>query len=184
MDRLTGLYEEKSFFLRLKDEVSRAGRYGRPLTVLVFEVNFSSFEKTSDLRWGIGYSIFKQIGALLQKIFRNVDILGRCEGDTFGVVLPETAPEGGRLGAERFRKAVEEHRFIGDAHQERVQVAVDGGMAFFPAHGKTARELFSSAYRAMKIAQSKGGNLVEEPPEILYDEGSDEPPLPSAVRLS
>ena len=183
MDKLTGLYEEKSFFLRLKDEVSRAGRYKRPFTVLVFEVNFSCFEKTSDLRWGIGYSIFKQIGALLRKVYRTVDILGRCEGDTFGAVLPETSPEGGRLAAERFRKAVEEYRFIGDAQQERVQVAVDGGMAFFPVHGKSARELFASAYRAMKLAQSKGGNRVEEPPETLYEEGSSLP-SPPTVRMS
>ncbi|MFH0803426.1 MAG: GGDEF domain-containing protein [bacterium] len=184
MDKLTGLYDEKSFFMNLNQEISRATRYKRPLTVLVFEVNFDCFDKTSDLRWSIGYSVFKQIGALLQKVYRNVDILGRCEGDTFGVMLPETAPEGGRLGAERFRKAVEEYRFIGDAKNERVQLAVDGGMAFFPAHGKKARELFASAYRAMKLAQSKGGNLVEEPPEILYEEGSDEPPLPKTARMS
>jgi diguanylate cyclase (GGDEF)-like protein len=184
LDKLTGLYDEKSFFLRLKDEISRAGRYKRPLSLLAFEVNFTFFEKSSDLRWSIGYSVFKQIGALLQKIFRNVDIMGRCEGDIFGVVLPETAPEGGRMGAERFRKAVEEYRFLGDAKNERVRLAVDGGMAFFPMHGKTDRELFASAYKALKIAQANGGNRLEEPPELLYEEEGQPSPSAPVVRKS
>lgn len=169
-DKLTGLYDEKHFAVRMKEELDRAARYKRPLTVILFEINYNYFIKDYDIRWGMSYTLFKQFGALINKIYRNVDLAGRYKGEYFAVVLPETPEEGALIAAERLRKAVEEHEFLGDEKLPKVKIALNIGVAIFPKHGKSVSELITSAQQALLISKEKGGNVVTTSGRILYEE--------------
>lgn len=167
-DKLTGLYNPKHFNARIEEELARAARYKRPLTLILFEINFNYFIKEYDIRWGMSYTLFKQFGALINKLYRNVDLAGRYRGEYFAVMLPETPEEGAVIAAERLRKAVEEHVFLGDEKLPEVKIALNIGVAIFPKHGKNTTELLTSAQQALLISKEKGGNIVTTSDRVLY----------------
>lgn len=170
IDKLTGLYVKKYFVKRLEEELARTRRYKRPLTLILFEVNYNYFMPDYNIRWAMVYTILKQFGALLLRQLRNVDIAGRYGGEMFSVLLPETPLPGGKIAAERIRKKVEDHTFMGDAMVKEVRLAVNCGAAGFPIHGKNSQELFSSAHQGLLIARNEGGNKVVMCPHELYDD--------------
>lgn len=170
LDKLTGLYTQKYFNLRLEEELARTRRYKRPLTLIFFEINYNYFMPEYNIRWAMVYTILKQFGALLLRQLRNVDIAGRYGGEMFSVLLPETPIEGGEIASERIRKKVEEHTFLGDNVVKEVRLAINGGMATSPLHGKSIKEMIASAHQALLIARNEGGNKVITCPNILYDD--------------
>lgn len=170
LDKLTGLYTQKYFNLRLEEELARTRRYKRPLTLIFFEINYNYFMPEYNIRWAMVYTILKQFGALLLRQLRNVDIAGRYGGEMFSVLLPETPIEGGEIASERIRKKVEEHTFLGDNVVKEVRLAINGGMATSPIHGKSIKEMIASAHQALLIARNEGGNKVITCPNILYDD--------------
>lgn len=178
-DKLSGLYEKKYFMDHLELEVQRCGRYRRPLAVLMVQFQYDYFMPDEDVRWSLGYSLFKQLGPILLATLRNVDMACRYEGDNAVAFLPETGVGGAAIAAERIRNRVEVHEFMGRDPDERVKVAVNIGVAIFPDHGATARELVESARQATGQARENGGNQVfvlpataaaaPEPPPLQTD---------------
>ncbi|MFH1454179.1 MAG: GGDEF domain-containing protein [Armatimonadota bacterium] len=160
IDKLTGLYNKKYFEKRLTNELERAKRYKRPLALLLFELDYNYFIKDYDVKWGVSYSILKQFGALILKIYRTVDLAGRYGGETFIAILPETPLEGARIAGERLRKAVEEHTFIGTANVPEIKVAINVGVVSYPECGSTIDELISAGHDAILGAKDSGGNKV------------------------
>jgi diguanylate cyclase (GGDEF)-like protein len=169
-DKLSGLYIQEYFEDRLEEELARAQRYSRPLTMLFMQINYQHFMPEVNVRWGMVYTIIKQFGSLLLKHLRNVDLAGRYGGEHFMVMLPETPIEGGKVLAERIRKVVSEHRFIGETTSRDIRVALDCGIATSPVHGKGASEIINSAKLALERAQKWGGNLVVVCPLQTYDD--------------
>ena len=170
LDKLTGLYTQKYFNLRMEEELARTRRYKRPLTLILFEINYNYFMPEYNIRWAMVYTILKQFGSLLLRQLRNVDIAGRYGGEMFSVLLPETPRDGGVIAAERIRKKVEEHTFLGDNVVKEVKLAVNGGLATSPMNGKSVKEMISSAHQALLLSRKEGGNKVILCPNILYDD--------------
>jgi len=170
IDKLTGLYVKKYFVKRLEEELARTRRYKRPLTLVLFEINYNYFMPDYNIRWAMVYTILKQFGALLLRQLRNVDIAGRYGGEMFSVLLPETPLTGGKIAAERIRRKVEDHTFMGDAMVKEVRLAVNGGVGTYPIHGKNTQELISSAHQGLLISRNEGGNKIVICPHELYDE--------------
>jgi len=125
MDKLTGLLAKKEFEEQLQHEVQRAMRYRRPLTLLIAEVDFEHFEAELNIRTSMPYTILKQVGAIIQKHLRTVDMAGRVAGETFAMMLPETPLDGAKVAAERLRMSVESHEFLGDNVERRLRMAIE-----------------------------------------------------------
>ncbi len=87
-DALTGLYNRRFVQQRLAEEVSRSERHGRPLAVLLLDLN--DFKHIND-RYGhpAGDLVLKKFAGLLAGGFRTSDIPARVGGDEFLVLLPE-----------------------------------------------------------------------------------------------
>lgn len=161
IDKLTGLYIRRYFEKRLSDEIERAGKFARPLSVLVFEIDFDFYKSDYaeyDVKTYLAYSLFRQFGKILKEVCRAVDMAGRLSGGLFAVVLPETPAEGALRATERLNQKVDETVFEGDDVLKTLKIAVNGGVAVFPAHGKDAKELITAAHKALNLARSKGGN--------------------------
>jgi len=169
-DKLTGLYVQKYFEKRLEEELARTIRYKRPLTLLLFQINYNFFMPEYNIRWAMVYTVLKQFGSVLLKQLRNIDLAGRYGGDMFSVLLPETPMDGGLVVGERIRKHVEDHTFVGDNVLKNIRIALDGGLATCPVHGKTLREITSSAHQGLLVARNQGGNRVVICPHKLYDD--------------
>jgi diguanylate cyclase (GGDEF)-like protein len=88
LDQLTGLYNRRSGELRLGEEISRAVRHGRPLTLLLLDVD--GLKQIND-RHGhaAGDMLLKGFSDRLQRAIRGSDLAARLGGDEFMVLLPE-----------------------------------------------------------------------------------------------
>lgn len=92
LDQLTGLYNRRSAEQRLEEEMSRAIRHSRPLTLLLIDLN--GLKKVNDtLGHGGGDTILCSFAERLKRAIRGSDLAARIGGDEFMVILPECRPE-------------------------------------------------------------------------------------------
>ena len=107
VDALTGLPNHRAFRERLAEEVSRAQRHERPLTVALVDVD--GFRELGD-RAGLeaADAVLVEIGRLLRVALREEDVLARMGGDEFGVIFVESDRHQALLVADRARRAAAE----------------------------------------------------------------------------
>jgi diguanylate cyclase (GGDEF)-like protein len=105
-DSLTGVYNTRFFHEALSREAARSERYSTPLSLLMIDVD--SFKTINDT-FGhlVGDKVLTAIGQVLQKTVRNTDLVFRCGGDEFGVVLPGTNAEGAIRAAEKILQKIQ-----------------------------------------------------------------------------
>jgi len=98
-------------------------------------------------------------------------VLGRFDGEVFGAALPETDVAGAAVAAERVRKTVADHWFMGTTQEDRVRVAVNVGFVTFPEHGDTLQVLIDAAKVGLETAKNEGGNKVVEGQRVAVEDG-------------
>jgi diguanylate cyclase (GGDEF)-like protein len=88
LDQLTGLYNRRSGEQRLAQEISRAQRHGRPLTILLMDLD--NLKQVND-KYGhaAGDLVIKGFADRLQRAIRGSDLALRLGGDEFMALLPE-----------------------------------------------------------------------------------------------
>jgi diguanylate cyclase (GGDEF)-like protein len=90
--QLTGLYNRRSGEQRLGEEIARSLRYGRPLTLLM--VDLDGLKQVNDkLGHAGGDLLLKTFSDRLQRAIRGSDLAVRLGGDEFMVMLPECRAE-------------------------------------------------------------------------------------------
>lgn len=155
-DGLTNLYNHRAFYSFLTDEIARADRFHRPLSVLMLDIDH--FKHVND-RYGhpIGDSILLQLSEVLVTRARAIDRVCRYGGEEFAVILPETDAQLAVVMAERLRTAVEQQRFdIGD--EKPITVTVSIGVAAHLEGLRTPGELVKAADVALYQAKRNGRN--------------------------
>ena len=162
IDKLSGLLERKPFMQQFDAEVKRAVRYHRAVSILLIDLDHNHFSKDRDVRWSLGYSLLKQVAAVLKSGLRDIDVLARFEGEIFAAILPETDLEGAKIAAERVRIKVEDHYFMGSQVGDKLRIAVNLGYATFPGHSDDSGVMIELARKAMEKARAEGGNVACE----------------------
>jgi diguanylate cyclase (GGDEF)-like protein len=92
LDPLTGLHNRRAGERRLEEEMSRAKRHGRPLTVLLLDVNKLKYVNDA-FGHAAGDELLKCFAERLNKASRGSDLAVRLGGDEFLLILPECKPE-------------------------------------------------------------------------------------------
>jgi diguanylate cyclase (GGDEF)-like protein len=90
---------------------------------------------------------------------REVDLVARVGGDEFALLLPRTGLAGGLRLAEKLRARIAEEPF--DIEGVSFGVTISAGVAAFPDHGGSGKELRAAADTALYRAKHEGGNRVE-----------------------
>ena len=142
-DSLTGLYNHGYLLSRLREEISLAERYQRPLSVIILDLN--EFKEVND-RHGhlVGDEILRLIASTIREQVRQHDIVARYGGDEFCLVLPATDQAGAQGVVENLRAAVA-------SLSERPEASSGGrisfgcGIASYPADGATTHSLIGAA---------------------------------------
>jgi diguanylate cyclase (GGDEF)-like protein len=156
-DRLTGLYNRQAFDSLLAVEVARYQRYLRPFTLLLLDVDH--FKSIND-RYGhpTGDAVLANVGRVLTRTLREVDVAARYGGEEFAVLLPETELDIGHDIAERLRSAVAAS--IVHAPGGQISVTVSVGLSACPACAGDPDGLIRTADAALYKSKQHGRNQV------------------------
>jgi len=157
VDPVTGIrnrlaYEEAIFL-----EFERYKRYGRCLTLLMFDLD--NFKPINDsLGQDAGDKLLKIVAHIIAENIRSVDFLARYENDEFIIILPELGKEDGKRIAAKICNAVEEKSLNIGGH--KIRITVSGGIAAIRA-GESIEDLCERVDTALYLAKEKGGNSCE-----------------------
>jgi diguanylate cyclase (GGDEF)-like protein len=153
----TGLYNMRHFTSVVSQELERGRRFGRPLALLMVDVDHLRDVNTAHGHVA-GDRALKSVATALLRATREYDVAARFGGDEFCILLPETELEGALVVAERVRALVE-------ASKTAPRVTVSVGVAVQRGAGSTSEELLALADRAAYRAKFSGRNAVAVPPE-------------------
>jgi len=154
-DEVTGLYNRRFFSLRLEEEISRFRRFNHPVSVVVLDLD--GFKSVNDeFGHAVGDETLRDVGQILMKHSRGINVVSRYGGDEFAVLLVETSKSGARLYADRIRQVVATFPY---SHGKRVTASF--GVASLPDdEASTSEELFRAADEALYAAKRAGKNQV------------------------
>lgn len=158
-DILTGLHNHRYFKQVFAQEMGRAKRYQKSLSIILMDVD--DFKKYND-SYGhtTGDMVLKVIGDIIMKTIRSVDHAFRYGGEEFVVLLPETKLESALQVAERLRERIELETGSVITGITSRGVTVSVGVAAFPDDGTRTKELFNVVDGLLYKAKEFGKNKV------------------------
>lgn len=159
---LTGALRRRTILCLLEREVERLHRYGRPLAVLMLDLD--AFKEVNDGHGHlVGDAVLRSVARALAERLRSTDLLGRYGGDELLVILPETGDEAARRVAEELRRTVARTRVPGaDGEPVRITASIGGTVAEGAEGSPVAggRDLLTAADAALYQAKREGRDRV------------------------
>lgn len=150
-DFLTSLPNARSLFLHLDSEIARAQREGRPITVLVCDLN--DFKPIND-RFGHleGNEVLKKIAACLRSSCREYDYVARMGGDEFVMVLPGLGAADADQRVNHLSTLIES---TANQHPSSYGLSASIGKATYPSDGDNAEDILGEADHSMYRAKRR-----------------------------
>lgn len=158
-DPLTGCVNRRALLETLEAELERVERYKLALSVLMIDID--RFKDVNDLHGHlVGDAVLRQVGEILRKEVRTVDVVARYGGEEFVILVPETGPEGARIFAERIRVRIAQHDFA-EGHGEPLRITVSVGITSLePGESGEPEAVIARADDALYRAKRQGRNRV------------------------
>jgi diguanylate cyclase (GGDEF)-like protein len=152
-DVLTGLPNRRAFDDRLVAEFTQARRKGRPLSVMLIDVD--NFKRLND-EFGHeeGDRCLQEIAGLLESTLRKSDFIARYGGEEFALLFPETTASQAELLCERLLEAVHSHPW------RQFKSTVSGGIASLCPQTVDQQELVRKADTALYAAKAAGKDRI------------------------
>jgi diguanylate cyclase (GGDEF)-like protein len=156
-DRLTGLYNRGYWEESLKVAYARHQRYGNATSLVMLDIDH--FKQVNDT-YGhqAGDKVIEQVARLIREHERETDVAGRYGGEEFGVVLSDTDKIGGKVFAERLRKAVEGLEVLHNGQSIRFTISL--GVADLSQPSINYADLIAWADHALFASKKSGRNRV------------------------
>ena len=158
-DGLTGILNRREFDRLFPIEFSRAVRYKHNLSLIMIDLDH--FKEVNDKHGHVtGDTVLQIFATLVKKTIRDIDRFARFGGEEFVLILPEADREGACVLAERIRALVEGTNF-GEPDGEPVRITISAGIANYPEHGASEKEIIDAADKVLYQAKHGGRNRVD-----------------------
>ncbi|MFN7181081.1 MAG: GGDEF domain-containing protein [Planctomycetota bacterium] len=157
-DQLTNAYNRRFFDKKIKEELIRAKRYKKDLSLLLMDLD--NLKEIND-RYGhlVGDEALVKMAHILLSNLRTTDYLCRYGGDEFAIIMPETSGYDAFYKAELLRKLIAlEDIVLADGTTLNITVSI--GVGEYTDNIATEEELIKKADNALYLAKSKGKNMV------------------------
>jgi diguanylate cyclase (GGDEF)-like protein len=158
-DSKTGLSNARHFNDLFVKEMDRARRFGRPVALIMADLDLLRHINNSRGHLA-GDAVIAKIGEILRATSREYDVAGRFGGEEFAIVLPEVTSDEALRVAERLRAAVEVAHFDSDPRLPPLEATLSLGVARFPEDAGTLSDLIAAADVALYRAKATGRNRV------------------------
>lgn len=156
-DALTELPNREAYNERALAEVQRWQRYGRPLSVAVFDIDH--FKRINDsFGHQAGDRVIKVIGRSIAKRLREVDFFCRYGGEEFVALMPETDSQTALGVLEKVREAIASAAF--NYKDQPLTITVSIGVTEFKT-SDTLDAAFERADQALYVAKTGGRNRCQ-----------------------
>ncbi|MHB8858570.1 MAG: diguanylate cyclase [Thermoleophilia bacterium] len=166
-DGLTGLYNQRYFYSRLREEIDRANRNQKSLSVIFCDLDrFKSFNDVNG--HAMGDQALKEVARVISESKRAIDIAARYGGEEFALILPDTDTSGAQIIAHRIRRRVAGFNFNTKARNGS-PLTTSIGVASYPEDAGHAGDLVDKADWSMYYGKRQGGNRVT----LFHEESGD-----------
>lgn len=154
-DGLTGLFNHRFIFERLEEETAKVARYGRPLSIIMLDIdNFKAVNDTFGHR--AGDEVILSVAHAIMACIRKTDVAGRYGGEEFLVLLPETDLASAKVVAEKIRSTVAQLSF----EIKDLAITISAGVAE-AQQGESYEAFINRADANLYRAKRSGKNRVE-----------------------
>jgi diguanylate cyclase (GGDEF)-like protein len=151
-DSLTGLYVRRYFMVKLQEEIHRAERYDKIISVIMADLD--RFKDINDTHGhDVGDRALEAISQFLQKNIRDVDTIARYGGEEFVMLIPDADKESAFSLAERLREELARVNL-----DNLPPITISLGIATYPVDGTDIDDLIKKADAAMYAAKKAGRN--------------------------
>jgi two-component system cell cycle response regulator len=157
-DGLTGVYNRRYYQMQFRQVLATAMRFERPFSLLMLDLDH--FKEINDT-YGHqrGDEILIEFSQRVNRTLREIDTFSRYGGEEFICLLAETDLRGALTTAEKVVDAIRAEPF-GSGGEIPINLTVSIGVASFPDHGDSYRNLVEAADRAMYRAKQEGRDRV------------------------
>ena len=143
-DSLTELYNHRYFYEQVSHEVERAQRYGRPVSVILLDLD--NFKEVNDTYGHLmGDKLLALMGQVIRDQVRGSDIPARYGGDEFAIILPDTPRAAAEATARKLAAAIATGRTNAGALSESLALSASFGVACCPDDARSVSELLQLA---------------------------------------
>lgn len=159
-DGLTSLYNHRQFKVLLKEELARASRYEKKMSLIMFDIdNFKQFNDQHG--HPAGDKVLAAIGCIMQQTLRDCDLSFRYGGEEFVAILPETGITSAVTAANRIAESIRDnsHRFLAEIAPDHT-VTISVGVASYPRDGKDETALLHVVDDMLYKAKGLGKDRV------------------------
>ncbi len=167
IDQLTGVLSRQALLARLADELDRAGRYGRVVSIVL--VDLDHFKRVNDaFGHAAGDAVLRSVACVIAANVRAVDAVGRYGGEEFMLILPETDVEDAAAIAEKLRRIVAT-TLIGAGAGNDLTMTISAGIAGSAGGRLHVDSLIHAADDALYAAKSLGRDQIQIHQEVSND---------------
>jgi len=169
-DGLTGLFNHDHLTRVLDREMNRARRYGRPLALVMMDLDF--FKAVNDTYGhAAGNEVLERVAAILRDSARSIDVPARFGGEEFTIIMPETTASLAAAAADRIRLSIAENLQLESLHGHGLTASF-GVADTNDSRVRSAADLLDLADRALYLAKRQGRNRVVRADRMPDDGGA------------
>ncbi|GEM_PF-845900 len=159
IDSLTGLFNERYLESFLRQHGEKGLELKRGFSILMTRIDHFKIYNQKNGR-AIGDKVIKKMASVFRRSLRKPDLVCRCYGSTFGIVLPETLKETAITVGRKLKGLVEQNPMVMAEALTKERLTLSVGVSTFLEDAATIDAFLDQAKQALDEAEKQGGNRI------------------------